>query len=259
MKFRDDFWIVFLPFHVLGLIGLFYFNYWFFIFWFFICVIGNGVAGHRYFAHRQFETYKPIKYILAILTSLGGVGPIMQWRMHNYHHAHADKENDQHSPKFSSKFHVFYGYLIFDHQFNFMADKTMRRLIVEQLRDKFCVFFNKYHHRIIYTFSIMLALIDVNLLLMYCLAYCVDYFRMGAVNYWCHTSGYRNTETRDNSKNNFYVGYLGMGFGWHNNHHAHPRKLILTERWWEMDIEGYVGWLLSKDKFNDNSIKTRTP
>lgn len=256
MKFRDDFWIVFLPFHILGLIGLFYFNYWFFVFWFFICVIGNGVAGHRYFAHSQFETYKPIRILLGILTSLGGMGPATQWRMHNFHHRHSDKSNDQHSPKHKSMLGVMYGYLIFDHKFNFLADRFVRKLAVEQMRDKFFRFFYDHHYRIIYSFCIVLALIDINLLLMYCLAYCIDFFRMGAVNYWCHISGYRNHDTNDCSTNNFWIGYLGMGFGWHNNHHANPGKLILTERWWEIDIEGYIGWLLSKDKFNDNSIKT---
>jgi fatty-acid desaturase len=50
------------------------------------------------------------------------------------------------------------------------------------------------------------------------------------------------------------LGWLGMGFGWHNNHHAHPGKLILTERWWEIDIEGYVGWVLSLTAGKQNII-----
>lgn len=256
MKFRNDFWLVFLPFHILGLIGLFYFNYWFFIFWFFICVIGNGVAGHRYFAHSQFETYYPVRILLGVLTSLGGIGPATQWRIqHLTHHARADKNTDPHSPIYKSKFEVFYGYLIIDHKFNFITDKFMRRLVVQNLRNGFYKFFNTHHYKIIYVFCILLILIDVNLLLMYCLAYCVDFFRMGAINYWCHTSGYRNHATNDFSTNNVWLGILGMGFGWHNNHHAHPGKLILTENWWEIDIEGYIGWLLSKDRFNDNSTE----
>ena len=84
--------------------------------------------------------------------------------------------------------------------------------------------------------------------LIYCLAYCVDFFRLGAVNYWCHQSGYRNFESNDFTTNNLLLGWLGMGFGWHNNHHAHPGRLILHYRWWEIDIEGYIGWLISKGK-----------
>jgi fatty-acid desaturase len=40
---------------------------------------------------------------------------------------------------------------------------------------------------------------------------------------------------------------LLLGFGWHNNHHADPKKLILTENWWEIDLEGYMGKILSKE------------
>jgi stearoyl-CoA desaturase (delta-9 desaturase) len=82
--------------------------------------------------------------------------------------------------------------------------------------------------------------------MMYFVAYAVEMFRIGAVNAACHCWGYRNHKTSDQSRHNIVVGLLGMGFGWHNNHHADPRKLILTERWWEIDIEGYIGWLLSK-------------
>jgi fatty-acid desaturase len=39
-----------------------------------------------------------------------------------------------------------------------------------------------------------------------------------------------------------------MGFGWHNNHHHNPAKNIVQDRWWEIDIEGYIGYLLSKLK-----------
>jgi fatty-acid desaturase len=255
MKFRNDFWLVFLPFHILGLIGLFYFNYWFFIFWFLIGVIGNGVAGHRYFAHGQFETYPPIRWMLGFLTSLGGFGPATDWRIqHKMHHLHSDKHNDPHSPYYSSRFHVFYGWYIFQDR-GYMSERFARKLAVSQMRDSFYRFFDKNHYHIIFAFCVILALINFHLLLMYALAVSVDFFRLGAVNYWCHRSGYRSYETADHSTNNVWIGWLGMGFGWHNTHHAHPGKLILTERWWEIDIEGYIGWLLSKDKLNDNSIK----
>jgi stearoyl-CoA desaturase (delta-9 desaturase) len=81
---------------------------------------------------------------------------------------------------------------------------------------------------------------------MYFVAYAIEMFRIGAVNAACHQWGYRNYNTPDLSRNNIFVGILGMGFGWHNNHHANPGRLILTERWWEIDVEGYIGWGLSK-------------
>ena len=42
------------------------------------------------------------------------------------------------------------------------------------------------------------------------------------VNSATHLWGYRNYETRDESRNLWWVALLAFGEGWHNNHHAHP-------------------------------------
>ena len=113
-------------------------------------------------------------------------------------------------------------------------------------RDTFYNFFHKYHYWIIYTFCIILAVIDPLLVCIYALAYCLDFLRLGTVNYFCHRYGYRNHNTDDQSTNNIVVGLLTLGFGWHNNHHASPGKLILTERWWEIDLISYVIRIVKK-------------
>ncbi|HVJ80947.1 MAG TPA: fatty acid desaturase, partial [Planctomycetia bacterium] len=48
--------------------------------------------------------------------------------------------------------------------------------------------------------------------------------------------GYRNYETRDESRNLWWVALLAYGEGWHNNHHAHPRLARAGHRWWEVDM-----------------------
>jgi len=253
MKFGSNFFLVFLPFHILGSIGLFYAIEYIWIllsFWFAIGVIGNGVAAHRYFAHGQFETSKPIKWILAILATLGAIGPITYWIIqHKTHHLYADKENDPHSPNHGI-WHAFYAWT-FPQGSNdqiYLKERFAKRLAIELGRDQFYSFFHKHHYKIIYVFCMILAAIDPILILIYALAYCIDFFRLGLINFVCHRFGYRNHETNDNSTNNIILGILTMGFGWHNNHHANPGKLILTDRWWEIDIEGYIGYLLSKIK-----------
>ena len=47
-----------------------------------------------------------------------------------------------------------------------------------------------------------------------------------AVNSVCHDArfGSRLFETREGSRNVWWVGLLALGEGWHNNHHAHPRS-----------------------------------
>ena len=45
-----------------------------------------------------------------------------------------------------------------------------------------------------------------------------------SVNSVTHLWGYRNFDTHDNSRNNWLVGLVSNGEGWHNNHHAEPRS-----------------------------------
>jgi stearoyl-CoA desaturase (delta-9 desaturase) len=57
-----------------------------------------------------------------------------------------------------------------------------------------------------------------------------------SVNSLTHLWGYRNHETGENSRNNWLVGYLAAGEGWHNNHHAFPRSARHGLAWWEIDV-----------------------
>jgi stearoyl-CoA desaturase (delta-9 desaturase) len=43
-----------------------------------------------------------------------------------------------------------------------------------------------------------------------------------AVNSVCHMFGKQPFDTGDESRNNWLMGTIGLGEGWHNNHHAFP-------------------------------------
>jgi stearoyl-CoA desaturase (Delta-9 desaturase) len=61
-----------------------------------------------------------------------------------------------------------------------------------------------------------------------------------SVNSVCHTFGKRAFATNDRSRNEWIVGLLGFGEGWHNNHHAFPRSAFHGLHWWQFDFAGYV-------------------
>jgi stearoyl-CoA desaturase (delta-9 desaturase) len=67
-----------------------------------------------------------------------------------------------------------------------------------------------------------------------------------SVNSVCHTFGKREFETTDQSRNEWLVGLLGFGEGWHNNHHAFPRSAFHGLHWWQFDLSGYVIWTLER-------------
>jgi stearoyl-CoA desaturase (Delta-9 desaturase) len=57
-----------------------------------------------------------------------------------------------------------------------------------------------------------------------------------SVNSVCHTFGARPFDTGDMSRNQWLVGLLAFGEGWHNNHHAFPRSAFHGLRWWQFDM-----------------------
>ena len=57
-----------------------------------------------------------------------------------------------------------------------------------------------------------------------------------SVNSLAHIWGYRNYETDEQSRNNWFVAILTSGEGWHNNHHADARSARHGHRWWEIDL-----------------------
>jgi stearoyl-CoA desaturase (delta-9 desaturase) len=62
----------------------------------------------------------------------------------------------------------------------------------------------------------------------------------------CHTFGKREFETADRSRNEWLVGLLAFGEGWHNNHHAFPRSAFHGMHWWQVDLSSYIIWTLER-------------
>jgi stearoyl-CoA desaturase (delta-9 desaturase) len=94
------------------------------------------------------------------------------------------------------------------------------------VRDPFNKFLHQYYFAILFVYGVVWALIGI------------EYFYYGFVfpifvavvasnllNMLGHSVkiwGYRSYNTSDRSSNNWIMGYLGFGEGWHNNHHRYP-------------------------------------
>src|SRR5205823_11428775 len=64
-----------------------------------VSALGATLGFHRLLTHRSFETYRSVKYVLAVLGSLTVQGSVIRWvASHRKHHALADQEGDPHSP-----------------------------------------------------------------------------------------------------------------------------------------------------------------
>lgn len=67
----------------------------------------------------------------------------------------------------------------------------------------------------------------------------IPFWAAGVINGIGHWWGYRNGETRDNSRNISPLGIIIGGECLHNNHHLEPGNPKLSRQWFEFDI----GWM----------------
>jgi stearoyl-CoA desaturase (delta-9 desaturase) len=74
----------------------------------------------------------------------------------------------------------------------------------------------------------------------------LNYIALDLFVYLTHKYGYRNHDTRDNSRNNWFISLILWGEGWHNNHHNNPRDWNLQHHWYEIDICSWVIRLVKK-------------
>lgn len=202
-----------------------------------ICGLGVTVGYHRLLTHRSFRTFKPIEYFFSWLGSLNLQGGPIHWTAtHRLHHQHSDEEQDPHSPRHGFFWAHMKWCLMFDpnfdpfHKYSQYAKDLARDLghrIIEHAMPLSTIALAA----VLYWFggwSFVMWGICVRLVYVYHITW--------LVNSATHTWGYRNFETKDDSRNLWWVGLTAFGEGWHNNHHAWPRSARHGMKPWEFDI-----------------------
>ncbi len=217
---------------------------------YFFVALGVTVGYHRMLTHRSFQPHPAVKLVLLVLGSMALEGPALQWAAtHTRHHAQADTEGDPHSPA-EGFFHAHLGWIFKDREGD---PKVYARHL---LKDPIVLFVSR-------TFLVWVALA---LAIPFAVGYAVaglpgaltgllwgglvriflTHHVTWSVNSVCHTFGRREFETTDRSRNEWVVGLLAFGEGWHNNHHAFPRSAFHGLHWWQFDLSGYVIRLLER-------------
>ncbi len=207
-----------------------------------LSAFGVTVGFHRMLTHRSFKPHPIIKFILLVLGSMALEGPTLEWAAtHIKHHANSDREGDPHSPV-EGFFHAHIGWI-------FNVEKADPNVYCRNLvKDSMIVFID----RTFFLWAALSILIPFAIggwhgliwggLVRIFLAHHVTW----SVNSVCHTFGRRDFETTDQSRNEWIVGLLAFGEGWHNNHHAFPRSAFHGLRWWQFDLSGYLIWTLER-------------
>jgi stearoyl-CoA desaturase (Delta-9 desaturase) len=207
-----------------------------------LVVLGVTVGYHRMLTHRSFRPHPVVKCILLILGSMSLEGSALEWAAtHIKHHAHADRPGDPHSP-LEGFFHAHLGWLFHDRD----ADPHVycRNLVA----DPVVVFVSRtFLLWVVLSFVIPFAIGGwTGLLWGGLVRVFLTHHVTWSVNSVCHLFGKREFETNDQSRNEWIVGLLAFGEGWHNNHHAFPRSAFHGLYWWQFDLSGYLIRLLER-------------
>ena len=209
------------------------------------CSLGVCLGYHRYLAHRSMKLSKPVEFTTLALGTISGEGTPLMWSaVHRLHHQQSDQKGDPHSPKDGPWWsHLLW---LFVRRSNKANEILFRRYCPELMNRPLIRFFERT--QIWWLLGTAAVLAGAGYLLGgwfgaisflvwgVCVRMVVAYHSTWLVNSATHIWGYRNYETRDQSKNLWWVAIFAYGEGWHNNHHAHPSVAPAGHRWWEFDI-----------------------
>ena len=218
--------------------------------------LGINIGYHRLLTHRGFACPRWLEHGLTVLGACCWQGSPMSWvAIHRMHHQHPDQAGDPHSPRDSFFWSHMGWFLIVDpaiHNFG-----TYDRYARDLFQDSFYKWLERPQvwrtlHRIqwaaflvagtlvggLWTGSVWGALqLGLSWLVWGVFVRTVAVWHITwSINSVTHLWGYRNYQTPDDSRNNWLVGLVSNGEGWHNNHHAEPRCAAHGRRWWELDV-----------------------
>ena len=206
--------------------------------------LGITLSFHRQLSHRSFSTPKWLEYALAYCGVLAVQGDPIEWvSSHRFHHLHCDTPLDPHSP-YEGFWWSHAGWLL-DH------DATMVRVGArgntgDMDAQPFYTWITRTYpwhvaaqFAALYAFGGLPAVVWGGALRV-CWVYHITWF----VNSVCHVWGKQAYDAGDLSRNNWWVGLLAFGEGWHNNHHAFEFSARHGLEWWQVDMTWGVVALL---------------
>jgi stearoyl-CoA desaturase (delta-9 desaturase) len=194
-----------------------------------------GITGfyHRYFSHGSFRLRRPTQLAAAILgASAAQRGPLWWAAHHRRHHRATDRLGDPHSPVIDSMAwsHVMWIFAADNRETDYATVEDLAAF--PELR-----FLDRFHHLVpIFTAGMMFGLgVLIGHLApgshtsgpqMFVWGFCVStavlYHSTFMVNSVAHRFGTRRFDTKDASRNVWWLALLTLGEGWHNNHHRFP-------------------------------------
>jgi stearoyl-CoA desaturase (Delta-9 desaturase) len=204
---------------------------------------GISLGYHRLHTHRSYKVPRPLEYFFALCGSLTLEGGPITWvATHRIHHQNSDRPGDPHSPRDGAWWsHI--GWLIWGETMH-NNTRAMAKYAPDLAKFPFYVWLNNYHWLPILVQAVILYAIGGLQLMLWgvCVRVVFGWHATWLVNSATHMWGGRRFNTRDDSRNLWWVALISFGEGWHNNHHAHPTSARHGLAWYELD----PSWLTLK-------------
>lgn len=208
-------------------------------FFYLYSAIGVSMMLHRYFSHKSFEFRNPVlKWIFIAISIISSRGSPIAWvHIHREHHAYPDTDKDPHKP---DKFSLF--------SFKTTYIKDLKLFLIKDILTKKQKFIHEHYLLFIALWCSILFLINPFLFYFaWVLPVCLNQIAQDLWNYFSHVNvGYRNFDTKDNSRNVIFLWPFILGEAWHNNHHNLPSTTTRVKKW-EYDPVNYLIQLIRVD------------
>jgi stearoyl-CoA desaturase (Delta-9 desaturase) len=222
-------------------------------------VRGFGITGgfHRCFTHRAFKTSRLCQFCLAVAGSSAVQGSLFVWiAIHRLHHRRSDRPGDVHSPVTDGFWWSHMGWF-----FRKLPPEVDMKTVADLLKFPELVFLERVYPVIPIATAVLAAALGwilenhathlpvgpMQMLIWgFALPTVLIWHVTWSVNSFCHRFGPRRFATPDQSRNNGLIGLLGLGEGWHNNHHRYPSSARAGLYPWEIDLTYYLFLLLER-------------
>jgi len=218
--------------------------------------LGIGGGYHRLLTHRGFTCPKWVEYTFTTLGVCSFQDSPARWVLvHRVHHQHSDHQPDPHTPKVSC-FWSHMGWLFIDNR-ELSTGAAYDKYVRDLMRDPYYRWLQRNMNWVLVYAISAVAIVALGAIVGLAmtgtvagtLQFAAQWGMWGVImrtvytwhvtwgiNSFAHMWGYRNYETREDSRNNWLFAILTNGEGWHNNHHADPRSAQHGHRWWEVDV-----------------------
>lgn len=218
---------------------------------------GITIGFHRLLTHRAFETYPWMRMTWMALGALSVEGSPLVWcAVHRRHHEWSDRPGDPHSPHLhgESAWAIFRG-LCYAHCgwlfTSYWTKPDLKRYVPDLLAEPLLVAVDRaYYVWVLLSLAIPTAIgglvtwswegAALGLVWGGLVRIFITHHITWSINSICHVFGRQDFEAHDDSRNNWLCGLLGLGEGWHNNHHAFPTSARHGLAWWQFDFSWLV-------------------